>query len=76
MSWFRRHRTPEVPPLLIEPLDVPTDLSSGSEAREQALARLRDVVADEQASMLSRVLDRIVQENHIREYLQNAHGRS
>ena len=71
MKWPPWRHTPEVPPL-----DLPDDLGSGSEARSKALERLQSVVSDEQASMWQRVLDRIVQENHIREYLRDAHGGS
>lgn len=71
MKWSRRRPTGDVPPL-----EVPDDLGSGTEARSKALERLHDVVADEEASKWTRVLDRIVQDNHIREYLQHAHGRN
>lgn len=70
MSWRRHRPSVDAPP----PLDLPDDLGSGAEARERALDRLQIVVADEQATMWQRVLDRIVQENHIREYLREAHG--
>lgn len=69
MSWPHRRSTEDVPPL-----DLPDDLGSGSEARAKALARLQSVVADEEASMWQRILDAIVQDNHIREYLREAHG--
>lgn len=70
MSWLTRRPTEDV-----RPLDVPDDLGSGSEARSKALERLQSVVADEEATMWQRVLDRLVQENHIREYLREAHGK-
>jgi hypothetical protein len=67
MKWLRRRSTEDVPPL-----DVPDDLDSGSVARTKALERLQSVVADEQSTMWQRVLDRIVQENHIQDYLREA----
>lgn len=71
MTWFRDRPVEDVPPL-----DLPDDLGSGTKARERALDRLQSVVADEEASMWQRVLDRIVQENHIREYLRETQGKA
>lgn len=69
MKWLRGRLDLEVPPL-----EVPNDLNSGTEARLRAEDRLTQVLKDDRGTFLTRAMQDVVQENHIRQHLMDAHG--